>query len=139
MLFLLMKTVLTNRGCYCHNYLVVNSCISWSTDIYLYNQWLDFVSKCNVRYSLMFIYIHIFSYYKLFLYFTLCLRVMLDSLSCSFTSISFLTTSCSFTNWLSITSTVVKNIFTAWVRIRCRNEWCWSHHTWGYSCRFTTF
>ena len=30
-------------------------------------------------------------------YFNLCLSVMLDSLSCSFTSISFLTTSCSFT------------------------------------------
>ena len=33
----------------------------------------------------------------LFLYFNLCLSVMLDSLSCSFTSISYLTTSCSFT------------------------------------------
>jgi hypothetical protein len=31
----------------------------------------------------------------LFLYFKLCLSVMLDSLSCSFTSISFLTISCS--------------------------------------------
>ena len=39
----------------------------------------------------MFIYIHILSYYRLFLYFNLCLSVMLDSLSCSFTSISFLT------------------------------------------------
>jgi hypothetical protein len=39
----------------------------------------------------MFIYIHILSYYKLFLYFNLCLSVKLDSLSCSFTSISFLT------------------------------------------------
>ena len=58
---------------------------------------LYFVSKCNVRYSLMFIYIHIISYYKLFLYYTLCLSVMLDTLSCSYTSISFLTTSCSFT------------------------------------------
>jgi hypothetical protein len=45
----------------------------------------------------MFIYIHILSYYKLFLYFNLCLSVMLDDLSCSFTSISFLTTICSFT------------------------------------------
>ena len=35
--------------------------------------------------------IHIFSYYKLFLYFNLCLSVMLDSLSCSFTSISIQT------------------------------------------------
>jgi hypothetical protein len=50
------------------------------------------VSKCNVGQSLMFLYIHILSYYKLFLYFNLCLSVMLDSLSCSFTSISFLTT-----------------------------------------------
>ena len=39
----------------------------------------------------MFIYIHIISYYKLFLYFNLCLSVKLDSLSCSFTSISFTT------------------------------------------------
>jgi hypothetical protein len=31
------------------------------------------------------------SYYMLFLYFNLYLSVMLDSLSCSFTSISFLT------------------------------------------------
>ena len=38
----------------------------------------------------MFIYIHILSYYKLFLYFNLCLSVMLDSLSCSFTFIFFL-------------------------------------------------
>ena len=58
---------------------------------------LYFVSKCNVGYSLMFIYIHILSYYKLFLYFTLCLSVMLDTLSCSYTSTFFLTTSCSFT------------------------------------------
>ena len=39
----------------------------------------------------MFIYIHILSYYKLSFYFNPCLSVMLDSLSCSFTSISFLT------------------------------------------------
>jgi len=45
----------------------------------------------------MFIYIYILSYYNLFLYFILCLSVMLDSVSCLFTSISFLTTSCSFT------------------------------------------
>jgi hypothetical protein len=42
--------------------------------------------------SLMFIYIQILSYYKLFLYYNLCLSVVLDSLSSS-----FLTTSCSFT------------------------------------------
>jgi hypothetical protein len=41
--------------------------------------------------SLMFIYIHILSYYKLFLYFNLCLGVKSDSLSCLFTSLSFLT------------------------------------------------
>ena len=58
---------------------------------------LYFVSKCNVGYSLMFIYIHILSYYKLFFYYTLCLSVMLDTLSCSYTSTFFLTTSCSFT------------------------------------------
>jgi succinate dehydrogenase hydrophobic anchor subunit len=33
----------------------------------------------------------------MFLYFNLCLSVTLNSLSCSFTSISFLTTSCFFT------------------------------------------
>ena len=51
----------------------------------------------------MFIYIHHISYCKLFLYFKLCLSVMLDSLSCSFTSITFLyftliCASCFFTN-----------------------------------------
>ena len=51
----------------------------------------------SVMSDLMFNYIHIFSYYKLFLYFNVCLRVMLDSLSSLFTSISFLTASCSFT------------------------------------------
>jgi hypothetical protein len=33
------------------------------------------VSKCNVGHSFMFIYIHILSYYKLFLYFNLCLNM----------------------------------------------------------------
>jgi hypothetical protein len=36
----------------------------------------------------MFIYIHILSYYKLFLYLILCQSVMLDSLSCLFISIT---------------------------------------------------
>ena len=40
----------------------------------------------------MFIYIHILSYYKLFIYFNLCPSVMLDDISCSFTSTSFLNT-----------------------------------------------
>jgi hypothetical protein len=39
----------------------------------------------------MFIYIHIISYYKLLFYSNLFLSVMLDSLSYSFTSVSFLT------------------------------------------------
>ena len=39
----------------------------------------------------MFIFIHILSYYNLFLYFNLCLSVMLDSLSFYFSSISFRT------------------------------------------------
>jgi hypothetical protein len=39
----------------------------------------------------MFIYIHILSNYKLFLYFNLCLSVILEILSCSYTFISFLT------------------------------------------------
>ena len=38
----------------------------------------------------MFIYNFIVSYYKLFLYFNLCLSVTLDSFSCSFTTISHL-------------------------------------------------
>jgi hypothetical protein len=37
------------------------------------------------------------NYIQLFLYFNMCLSVMLNSISCSFTSISFLTTSYSFT------------------------------------------
>ena len=53
------------------------------------------MSKCNVGYSLKLIYIHILSYYKLVLYFTLCLSVMLDSPSHLHSSV--LTTSCSFT------------------------------------------
>ena len=39
----------------------------------------------------MFIYIHIISYYKLLFYSNLFLSVMLDSLSYSFTPVSFLT------------------------------------------------
>ena len=54
----------------------------------------------------MFIYIHIRSYYMLFLDFSLFLRVMLCSLSCLFTSISVLITCCSFT-------------------LTCFLEWCW--------------
>jgi hypothetical protein len=59
----------------------------------------------------MFIYIHIRSYYMLFLYFNLFFRVMLDSLSCLFTSISVLITCCSFTltcflEWCCIVSHV---------------------------------
>jgi hypothetical protein len=38
-----------------------------------------------------FIYIHILSYYKLFIYHNLCLSELLNSLICSFTSISFIT------------------------------------------------
>ena len=38
--------------------------------------------ECNARLSLMFIYIYILSYYKLFLYFNLCPSVMSDSLPC---------------------------------------------------------
>ena len=59
---------------------------------------LKFVSKYNIRQCLMFIYTHIFSYYKLFLYLNLYLSVMVHSLSFSFTPIYFLTASCSFTS-----------------------------------------
>ena len=44
----------------------------------------------------MFIYIHILSFYKLLLYFNLCVSVTLDNLSCSFTFICFLTNSLPF-------------------------------------------
>ena len=42
------------------------------------------MSKYNVGHSLLFTYVHIHSYYKLFLYSDVCLCVMLDSISCSF-------------------------------------------------------
>jgi hypothetical protein len=58
---------------------------------------LSYVYMCTVGESLMFININIFSYYKLFLYLNLCLNAMLHSLSCLFTSITFLNTSCSLT------------------------------------------
>jgi hypothetical protein len=58
---------------------------------------LSYVYMCTVGESLMFININIFSYYKLFLYLNLCLSAMLHSLSCLFTSITFLNTSCSLT------------------------------------------
>ena len=45
----------------------------------------------------MYIYIHTLYYYKLFLYFNLCLNILLNILSYSFTSTSFISTSCSFT------------------------------------------
>ena len=47
--------------------------------------------------SLSYSFTPISSYYKLLLYFNVYLSVMLDSLSYSFTPISFLTTSCYFT------------------------------------------
>ena len=51
-----------------------------------YKLFLYFISKCNIGQSLMFIYIHIISYYKLFLYFNMCLSVKSNSLLYSFTS-----------------------------------------------------
>ena len=63
----------------------------------------------------MFIYIHILSYYKLFLYFNLCLSVMLDSLSCSFTSISFLTITYFFT--LSCVSVMLDSLSPSFTSI----------------------
>jgi hypothetical protein len=67
-------------------------------------------TKCNVGYSLVFVYIHTLSYYKLFLYYKLCLSLMLDNLSCSFTSTPFLTTSCSFNTREYPTLHLVTNI-----------------------------
>jgi hypothetical protein len=49
-------------------------------------------SKGTTVMSFILIYIHILFSFKLFLYFNMCLSVLLDSLSWSFTSISFLTT-----------------------------------------------
>jgi hypothetical protein len=60
--------------------------------------------------TLMFIYIHHMSYCKLFLYFNLCLSVMLDSFSCSFTSITFLTASCCKSTWETIQHYTYKQI-----------------------------
>ena len=62
----------------------------------------------------MFIYIYILSYYKLFLYFNLCLSVMLDSHSCLFTSISVLTTSFLYFNlFLSVMVDSLLFLFTS--------------------------
>ena len=72
----------------------------------------------------MFIYIHILYYYKLFLYFNLCLSKMLDSLLCSFTSISFITTSCSFNVCLSVTLNSVSCSFTSISFITNMNTGC---------------
>ena len=72
----------------------------------------------------MFIYIHILSYYKLFLYFNLYLSKMLDSLLCSFTSISFITTSCSFNVCLSVTLNSVSCSFTSISFITNMNTGC---------------
>ena len=72
---------------------VMLDCLSCSfTSIsYLTTSYSNLCLKCNVGLSHMFIYIYILSNYKLF---NLCLSVMLDCLTCSFTSISYLTTSC---------------------------------------------
>ena len=68
-------------------------------DILSYYKLFHYIYLClSVKLdSLMFIYIDILSYYKLLLYINLYLSVKLDSLWWSFISISFLTTSCSFT------------------------------------------
>jgi len=72
------------------------------------------VSKCSVGQSLMFIYIHILSYYKLFHYFNLCLSVKLNSVSCWFTSVSCVT------NWLSeFVFHAVRNWKNIYPSLRC--------------------
>ena len=50
------------------------------------------MSKRSVGESLVFIYIFICSYYRLFSCLNLCLSVILDSLICSFKPMPFLTT-----------------------------------------------
>jgi hypothetical protein len=62
-------------------------------------------TACNNK-GHRFIYIRIFIYYKLFLYLNLCLNVMFDSALWSFTSMSFIITSCSFTSVMLIVSDV---------------------------------
>jgi hypothetical protein len=86
---------------------------------------LHFVSKCNIGSCLMFIYIHILPYYKLFLYFNVCLSVILDHVSCSFTSISFLTTRCSFNTTLRKTLKVKEKLVVR--KDKEANE----HETWS--------
>ena len=53
------------------------------------------MSKCNVWWSLMFIYINVISYYNRFPCFNSCLSVMFGGPSCSFTSMLFPITACS--------------------------------------------
>ena len=105
---------------------------------------------CNVGKSLIFIYVHILSYYKLFLYSSWCPFVMLDSLSCSYTSLFFLPNprGCIlhfipsatvirqvmwFSNWLSnLSFPYVPSIITVWcnfcpiarkIRLCCSYGW----------------
>jgi len=47
--------------------------------------------KIGYYIMLLYLYIPILSYYELFLYFNLCLSVILNIISCSFTSLSLLT------------------------------------------------
>jgi hypothetical protein len=72
-------------------------------------------------------YIYTLSYYKLFLYFNLCSSLLLDSLSCSFTSTSFLTTSCSFTLiCVQVYCWIVSHVHGT----TCSKEWCGCKWTW---------
>jgi hypothetical protein len=89
--------------------------LTYDTPTYMFNVYKNQLSRQTGSRNLtgpkiMFINIHILSYYKLFLYFTLCLSVKLDSLSCSFTSISFCTTSVEWyylkNNYLTLRSKV---------------------------------
>ena len=75
----------------------------WCLFVFYFNPIFVFLKKCNLHVSNKMknkeeipqgrnsSKIHIMSYYKVFLYFNLCLSVMLDSISGLFTSISLLT------------------------------------------------
>ena len=62
----------------------------------------------------MFIYIHTLSYYKLFIYFNLCLIIMINNLSCLFTSIS------KGPSWLWSYSSWIYNYLCN----QCHHHWC---------------
>jgi len=82
---------------------------------------------CDVGLSLMFIYIHIRSYYQLFPHSNVCPNVMLDSISCSFTlicvGVMLASLSSLFTFIPFLTNPYIKKIFRVikWKTKKCLN------------------